>query len=69
MPTAVNLPGFIQPGCLYLVSEAKGRLQMGDWAWRQIRRRGLRVIHMGTRAYVLADDLIEHFKQRAEQSA
>jgi hypothetical protein len=66
MPKTIDLPGFIEPGCLYLASEAKGRLKMGTWAWRQLRRQGLRTIQVGTRSYVFGDDIIEHFRQRAQ---
>ena len=69
MPKTIDLPGFIEPGCLYLASEAKGRLKMGTWAWRQLRRQGLRTIQVGTRSYVLGDDIIEHFRQRVRGSA
>lgn len=69
MPKTCDLPGFIQPGCLYLASEAQGRLKMGRWAWRQMRRQGLRTIQVGKFSYVLADDIIEHFRQRAQSQA
>ncbi len=51
-------PGEIQPGVLYTVSEAKRRLGFGDWAWRQLTRKGLEVIRTSNRAFVLGSDLI-----------
>lgn len=56
-----QLPGVIEPGRLYLASEAKGRLRIGDWGWRKMRGAGLRVIYQGKRAYVLGDDLLQYF--------
>ena len=57
--------GVIEPGTLYLAEEARARLKVGDWAWRQMRRRGLRVIRQGRRAYVLGDDLLKFFAESA----
>lgn len=54
-------PGIIEPGRLYRADEARARLGLGDWAWRQLRRKGLPVIRTSGRAFVLGSDLIEHF--------
>ncbi len=56
-------PGVIEPGALYLAEEARARLKLGDWAWRKMRRNGLRVIRQGRRAFVLGSDLIEYFEK------
>lgn len=64
MPKTIDVPGFIESGCLYVASEAKERLRIGAWAWRQLRRQGLRVIKVGRQSYVLGDADIEHFRQR-----
>lgn len=59
-------PGLIEPRCLYLASEARSRLKIGDWAWRQMRRSGLRTIRQGNRVYVLGDDLLDFFSRQRE---
>ena len=63
-----TLPGIIPAGAILRVDEAKKRLQLGEWAWRRLRRDGLRIIRVGGRAFVLADDLIEFFQGRTEQN-
>ena len=63
MPVAVA-PGVIEPGNLYLVDEVRQRLRVGDKAWKQMRRDGLRVTYAGRRAYVLGDELIRFFRDR-----
>jgi len=50
----------IRKGELYRIAEAKARLRLGDWAWRRLRREGLRIIRCGRQDYVLGDDLINH---------
>jgi hypothetical protein len=60
---------FIEGGQLYLATELKRRLGIGDWAWRRMRRRGLRVLRFGRHAYVLGRDAIEFLvKESAEDS-
>jgi hypothetical protein len=58
-----SVPGVITPDALYTVEEAKARLRLGDWAWRGLRRRGLRVLRIAGRNYVLADDIIRFFAE------
>lgn len=55
--------GVIEPGRLYLATEARRRLKIGEWGWRKMRRAGLRVIYQGKRAYVLGDDLLTFFRE------
>lgn len=54
--------GFVAPTHLYTVDELRARLGFGAWAWRSLRRNGLRVHRIGGRAFVMGSDLIEHFK-------
>lgn len=56
-------PGVIQAGTVYLAAEARSRLQIGDWGWRQMRRAGLPTVRQGNRVYVLGDDLIAFFRR------
>ncbi len=58
---SVSKIGEIRPGGLLTATEARARLGLGDWAWRQLVRSGLRIIRKSGRAFVLADDLIAHF--------
>lgn len=60
-----EVSGVIEPGNLYLADEVRRRLQLGDWAWRQVRRQGLRVTRQGRNAYVLGDDLIAFFRDKS----
>lgn len=60
-------PGVIEPGTLYLVEEARGRLRIGDWGWRKMRRAGLKVVRQGKRAYVFGDDLLAYFAKLGEE--
>ena len=60
-----DLSGFVERGKLYLASEARQRLGIGEWGWRQMRRAGLRVIYQGKRAYVMGDDLLDFFERAA----
>ncbi len=40
----------------YGLAEFKRRTQLGDWALRQAKRAGLRVIHVGGRAFIRGRD-------------
>jgi hypothetical protein len=65
MPTT-DVPFLIEPGVLYLASEARRRLRIGDWAWREMRRDGLNVIYRGKQAYVFGDDVLAFFREQKE---
>jgi len=60
-------PGVIEPGCLLTVPEVRARLGLGAWAWRSLRRAGLRTIRVAGRGFVLSDDVIAHFRREAEE--
>jgi hypothetical protein len=60
--------GLVPPGALLTAEEAKRRLGIGDWAWRKMRRDGLRVLRVSGRAFVLTDDLIEFLRTRGQIS-
>jgi hypothetical protein len=57
-------PGFIAPGHVYLATEVRSRLRIGTWAWRTMRRNGLKVRYFGRRAYVFGDDVIDFFHKQ-----
>jgi len=54
-----DTPGIINPTDFYLASEARRRLHLGEWAWRRMRRKGLRIYRSGRQAFVCGRDLIE----------
>jgi hypothetical protein len=56
--------GVIKPGHLYQAAELRRQLGFGDWTWRKMRRAGLPIVYQGSRAYVLADDVIAYFERR-----
>jgi hypothetical protein len=53
-----NSPGVITPGCLYTVNEAKDRLRAGNVTWDRLCDRGLTVRKIGSKGFVLGDDII-----------
>jgi hypothetical protein len=53
---------------MYLVDEARRRLRIGQWAWRQWRRDGLVVLRVSGRAFVMGSDLIEFIQQRSRET-
>lgn len=58
--------GFIAPGVLYTADAAKARLGFKVWGWRSLRRKGLRVMYEGGRAFVNGDDIIAYFKSKLD---
>lgn len=60
---ANNSPGVIEPGRLYLASEAKQRLKIGVAGWKSLRNDGLKIIRRGRNAYVFGDDLLKLFSE------
>jgi hypothetical protein len=57
----------IEPQSLYTAEEARRRLRIGQWAWRQWRRDGLTVLRLSGRAFVCGSDLIGFIRgQRRE---
>ncbi len=62
-------PGVIEPGRLYVASEARQRLRLGATAWKKLRARGLPVIREGRQAYVFGDDLLRLFRAQPPEEA
>lgn len=53
-----DAPGIIEAGKLYTVAEARERLRAGPSTWAKLRDRGLTVRKVGSKSYVLGDDVI-----------
>lgn len=58
-------PGFVEPGVLYRLEEAMGRLGWADAAMRTARRNGLKVMYLGNRGYVMGEELIGYISRHA----
>jgi hypothetical protein len=58
--TAAGYAGVIRRDAIYRVDELKERMGWRDAAFRAARRRGLKVHHVGKRAYVLGEDLFAY---------
>lgn len=56
-------PGLIVPDALYTADEARQRLRIGAWAWRQWRRDGLEVLRLSGRSFVRGATLIAFVEQ------
>jgi hypothetical protein len=69
--TAATAPeaetGVVLLGAIYTVGELKRRLGWSDAALRAARRRGLRVLRTGKRAFVAGNDLLEFLRQEADK--
>lgn len=59
MAGATDTPGVIESGKLYTVAEARERLRAGPATWAKLRERGLPVCKVGSKSYVLGDDVIQ----------
>jgi hypothetical protein len=57
----------IEPHALYTVEEARRRLRLGAWAWRQWRRDGLSVLRVSGRAFIAGSELIEFIEARGRE--
>jgi hypothetical protein len=55
--------GFVLLEAIYTVSELKRRLGWSDATLRAARRRGLRVMRSGKRAYVAGNDFYEFLRR------
>jgi hypothetical protein len=51
----------------YTVREFRARAGLRDFAFRECRQAGLRVIPVGRKRYVLGSDWIEFLRQRAAE--
>jgi hypothetical protein len=62
-----QVPGIVEPGCIYHVDELLRRLRWSRHAWRTARRNGLRVIRTAGRAYVSGDDVIAYLSNQVDK--
>jgi hypothetical protein len=64
---AASSPGVIRADEMYLVDEARRRLRLGEWAWRQWRRDGLCVLRVSGRAFITGSAIIEFIEQHGRE--
>lgn len=53
-----DTPGVIEAGKLYPVAEARERLRVGETTWAKLRALGLKIRKVGSKSFVLGDDVI-----------
>lgn len=53
----------LERGRIYLLSDFLKIMKWGGWAWRQARRKGIRPVRVGQRAYILSDDVFRYLEQ------
>src|SRR5689334_23059542 len=56
-------PGVIEPGSLYTLSEFSARTGLGEWALRQARRKGLRMVRVGSAKFILGADFVAYINR------
>jgi len=61
MPATAS--GVIEPEKLYHIEAAKRETGWGARSLREARRKGLPVLYLGRRAFVLGRDIIEHIQK------
>ncbi len=59
----------IERGVVYPLDEFKRRTRLGDFAMRQMRRKGFPVRQVGCRRFVLGDDWIKWLSNRNDDDA
>jgi hypothetical protein len=58
----------IKRGELYRAKDVLGRLGLGQWAYRMMKRAGLNVRYVGGRAFLLGDDVIDFFARKEKEN-
>lgn len=70
MTTTIKLtPGVIDRNHAYSVREFRRRTGLGDYAYAQARKAGLRVIKVGKKPYVLGSDWLDFLSRCASGEA
>ena len=59
-------PGVIRADESYTVAEFKRRSGLGDYAFREARRAGLRIVSVGKKRFVLGGDWLVFLERAAE---
>ena len=54
---------------IYSLREFQARSGLGEWATRQARRHGMRVIYLHGKAFVRGADFIDYVEGQAQQQA
>jgi len=67
MATSSQAPGVVNAHEVYTLPELQERLQLGEWAMRQARRSGLRMVKIGRRKYVKGADFLDYLDRQAKQ--
>lgn len=65
----MDTPQVIEPGRLYTEQEAMRRLGVQAWAWRKMRRAGLRTVRQGRVVYAFGDDVLDYFERLREAAS
>ena len=63
--TVSRTPGVIRADEAYSVAEFRRRTGLGDYAWRQIRRK-LRVVEVGRKRFILGGDWLAFLSRVTE---
>ncbi len=66
---ADKTPGVISRFESYTVAEFRRRTGLGDYAFRQCRKQGLRVVEVGKRRFIRGVDWHQFLAARAESTA
>lgn len=53
---------------LYPIAEVRRQLQLGQWAWKTARQRGLRTIKISNRGYCRGADIIAYIDAQSTPS-
>ena len=64
MSTNGRSPGVIRADECYTVPELRRRAALGDYAFREARKAGLRIVEFGRKRYVLGQDWLEFLRQQ-----
>lgn len=63
-----STPQVIRSDEAYSVAEFRRRAGIGDYTWRDLRRR-LRVVKIGRKQYVLGQTWLEFLREQADEDA
>lgn len=66
---AERIPGVVDAAQIYRLDEFRLRMGLGDLAFREVKRRGLKVVKVGKRIYVRGRDWLEFVDREAEKQA
>lgn len=64
----LRTPGVIRADEAYTVAEFRRRASLGDYAFRQLRQGGFRIIEIGRKRFVLGADWLEYLRGQGAQT-